>query len=451
MKRILNKVNSSPLFKNTAKLVSANILMSLIPLVVTPIISRIYSPSSFADWGVFSSLFTITYVVLHACYEHAIIRCQKDEVANTTALNILVSSGMILLLALIFLLGDFLEISFFVNFPQKPFLFAYLAITAMLVIFQQTANREGKYTLMSIGSVTIGLSQATLRILFGIFVIFTNGLIAGTIFAQLTALIVFAVCLFKYYNREFFSSISLKGIGQVAKKYKNFPLFDAPATLMAFAASNIPIIILSLYFSKPEIGCYSMIIHLLLMPISFIGASMGKVYYQQISQTCDDDEKRISTLSLKVIKTTALISVFPTLFLVLGGDKLTAMFLGDQWVIADNMILCLALWSIPTILTEPLRFIYRYRGKQHILLRFNALYFVASAGSLLIACSLGLSIYMTLIIFTISTATVKTLLFCNILKQTGVRFANISVLNKTLWLTCIILLAVRLYFILFQQ
>ena len=447
MNNILKKINSSPLLKNTAKLVSANIFMSLIPLVVTPIISRIYSPDKFAEWGIFSSLFTITFVILHFCYEHAIVRCKKEELANMTALNVLVSTFVILFMLVVFAIGEYAEVKFFVEFPQKNFLFAYFAITALLVIFQQTANREGKYNLMVIGSMTIGISQATLRILLGIFVIFSNGLIAGTIFAQLAALLFFTAALFKYYNKDFFRDITFKGIADVARKYKKFPIYDAPATLMAFAASNTPIIILSLYFSKPEIGCYSMIIHLLLMPITFIGSGMGKVYYQQISQNSNDDERKINELSLKVIKTTALISVMPTLFLVLGGDKLTAMFLGDQWVIADKMILCLSLWSIPTILTEPLRFIYRYRGKQNILLRFNALYFTASACSLLISCSIGLSIFVTLIIFTLSTTTVKTLLFCNILKQTGVRFSQIGAINKILWLICVALLVVRLYFI----
>lgn len=449
MKNIVKRINSTPLFKNTAKLVSANILMSLVPLITTPIISRIYAPSSFADWGVFSSLFTMTYVVLHICYEHVIVRCNKDEIANVTALNVLVSLGVIALMAIAFILGDILNLKFFVEFPQKAFYFAYLLITAFLVIAQQIANREGKYTLMSIGAITIGLSQATLRILFGIFIIFTNGLIAGTVFAQLTALLVFVAFLYNYFNKEFFNSITFRGIADVAKKYKKFPLFDAPATLMAFAASNTPIIILSLYFDKPEIGCYSMIVHLLLMPISFIGSSMGKVYYQHISQSCNDDIKKISAVSLKVIKTTAFISVLPTLFLVLGGDKLTAIFLGSQWTIADKMILCLAVWSIPTIITEPLRFIYRYKSKQNILFKFNIFYFLGGVVSLIVCCSLGLSIFTTIIIYAITTATVKTCLFFNILKQTSLSLAQIGLFNIGLLITSIILLAIRLFFILF--
>lgn len=449
MKSIIKKINSVPLFKNTAKLVSANILMSLIPLVCTPIISRIYEPSSFADWGVFSSLFTMTYVVLHLCYEHVIVRCNKDEVGNVTILNIFVSICIILLMLIAFLLGGYLNLKFFVEFPQKTFFFTYLVITAFLVIAQQIANREGRYTLMSIGSITIGLSQATLRILFGVVIIFSNGLIAGTVFAQLVALFVFIILLYNYFNRYFFSNISLKGIAEVAQKYKKFPLFDAPATLMAFAASNTPIIILSLYFNKPEIGCYSMIVHLLLMPISFIGSSMGKVYYQHISQACNDDVKKISAVSLKVIKTTTLISVLPTLFLVLGGDKLTALFLGSQWSIADKMILCLAIWSIPTIITEPLRFIYRYKSKQNILFKFNIFYFLGGLISLIICCSLGLSIFTTITIYAVTTATVKTCLFFNVLKQTNVLLTQVGTLNKILLTTSIILLAIRLCFILF--
>ena len=60
--------------KNTMKLASSNVLMYLIPVIVTPILTRIYEPASFGEWGVFSGLFSIINVVLFLCLENAIVK-----------------------------------------------------------------------------------------------------------------------------------------------------------------------------------------------------------------------------------------------------------------------------------------------------------------------------------------------------------------------------------------
>ena len=83
MIQIINKIKSSALLLNTLKMSMSNIIMLLLPIVVTPILSRLYLPSDFGDWGVFSSFVSIYTLALFAGYENAIVKVTEEEISYT--------------------------------------------------------------------------------------------------------------------------------------------------------------------------------------------------------------------------------------------------------------------------------------------------------------------------------------------------------------------------------
>lgn len=401
------------------KLSSSNIVLYLIPLIATPILSRIYTPNYFGEWGIFASLFTILSVVLFGCYEHVIIKSTDEEFKYACRLSFYVSIAIIVLVALIFLVGDKLEIPFFLEFPSKTFFILYLILSSVLGIFQNISNRIGAYSILALSFIIAGVGQATLRIFFGYIPIFQNGLIAGTVIAQLVCVLFFISRKYWIYIINLVTFSKYTEVIKLAKKYNKFPLYDAPATLLAFAAFNLPTIILSLYYSRADIGCFSIVIQLLLMPMSFIGSAMGRVYYQQISHSENNNEIRNKTIS--ILKITIYLSLLPTLFLILGGDKIVIYFLGAKWHLAGVISLCLTLWSIPTILSQPLISIYRAKNCQNIMLIYNIIYFVGGIGATLIGCNLTSNILYVLVGYSLAGFISKILLFNSILKITDVK------------------------------
>lgn len=437
------QIISVPLIKDALKLSSSNVVMFLLPLIVTPILSRIYDPSLFGEWGLFSSVFVMIQIILYASYEYVIIQSDEEEVASICALCLMIAMSLIALGVILFRIGLSMEIGFFRNFPCPNYFLAYVWITAWLGIFQNIANRQRRYGLMAASYALMGSSQAIFRIIFGISVLFANGLIAGTVYAQLLNVLFLAYFLHAGFTKEFLGTVSWPKIKTCAKKYYRFPLYDAPSLLLSFAAFNLPIVILSFYFSKTEIGYYSVVIQLLLMPLSFVGTAIGKVYYQQISQN-PTNKIRIFEKSLIVVKIVAYLSVLPTLCIALGGDRLIAYFLGEKWTITADMALCLTVWSIPTILTQPLLSLYRCLNRQHTMLVYDALYFTAGIGTLLGACRAGCHLYPTLILYALACSVAKVLLFKDILKQAHIQANALPVPARWLWGGCIFLLAMRL-------
>lgn len=436
---------NNSIFRNTLKMSSSNVLMYFVPVIVTPILTRLYAQEAFGEWGVFSSVITILGVGLFWGYENAIVKAQDERDARHTGLLCLATSGTtILLTALVFLAGSALGIPFFQSFPQKGLLFVYLIVYAFYIILYNFCNRQEKYNTLAISHIVLGGSQALLRIAFGLTALtVVNGLILGTTLAQVLNVLFIAFCLREFLRATAWKEISPQRIKELFRLNSRFPLFDAPASVMAFAAFQSPTLILSLYFGKAEIGCFSIVIQLLLMPMSFIGTAMGKVYYQQLCRAQGDSEA-IRDVSRKVVGTVCIISILPLLFLSLGGDFILVKFLGDKWATAGNVALCLALWSFPTVLAQPLIPLYRTLDRQKRLLFFNALYFTGGVGAILLGCLNSKNLLHILVGFSLVTACCKAGMFADLLHLCGLRLRHINRYVLCLWAVSLGLLAFRL-------
>ena len=89
-----------PLVRNTLKLSSSSVILMFLPLLVTPILSRLYTPADYGDWGVFSSVYYIVIAFLFLSYENTIVKStNKEEVPNLILLCLVVSLAIIIVVA----------------------------------------------------------------------------------------------------------------------------------------------------------------------------------------------------------------------------------------------------------------------------------------------------------------------------------------------------------------
>lgn len=437
-----------PFVRNTLKLSSSSVILMFLPLLVTPILSRLYTPADYGDWGVFSSVYYIIIAFIFLSYENTIVKCNnKQEIPNLILLCLLVSGIVILGVGLFFYLGRSFNLSFCLNFPSVPLLLALLAIYVLHTLINNLANREMLYGKMAISGVINGVSQAVLRITFGVWPIVTYGLIVGNLLAQVIATLFLAIFLFRVIDSKMWKHFSLRQAKNLAVEYKKFPLFDAPARLIEFAIGNLSLLIMAHFWSKDDIGSYSMIVQFILLPITMIGSAMANVYYRELSDQVNNP-KHISTATKRAAKITFYISTLPMLFLALGGDKLLVIFLGKQWVVAGKLALCLVIYSVPVILSEPLLPIFRSLDKQEERFKLNLLCLVLSLGGLIASALLTQNIYLSVIIYAALYAFVRYLMYFRELKIAGISVKDISPYFFTINIASYLFLTVRLLFLL---
>ena len=415
-----------PFIKNTLKLSSSSVLLMLLPLVVTPILSRLYTPVDYSDWGVFASVVQIVNSFLFLSYENTIVRENDSKnVPSLIFLCLFVSSTIIGIVYLLFSIGSQLGIKFFVDFPSIGLLVVMLLASGFYSLSNNIANREKKYGPMAIANIINGTSQAVIRIALGLWPIISFGLIVGNVLAHLIGVSILILSLHKILRDYSFKRVTVSSVKKQAIKNKKFVLFDAPARFIEFAIGHLALIVLSLFWAKSEIGCYSMIVQFVLLPITIVGSAMGNVYYREISENVGDNEG-IETSTRRVAKITFAISLVPVLFLVLGGDILLEKFLGSQWIGSGRMALCMVAYSVPVIMSEPLLPIYRALDKQEIRFKFNIFNFIFSIGLLIVTSFFIKDIYTVVLIYSISYAIVRFMIYHSELKLVGLGFMSVS-------------------------
>ena len=259
--------------------------------------------------------------------------------------------------------------------------------------------------------------------------------------AEIITSLFLCVCLIKIDTRKW-TTVTMRGVKNLLIKYRKFPLYDAPSNLLAFSTLNLPIIILAGTYSKSSIGCFSIILQLLLLPMSLVGSSMGKVYYQELCCAAGDS-KRIEKMSESILNILLIVSVIPMLLLSCGGDYLVVLFLGENWSTAGHVALILSLWSFPVILTQPLLPLFRAYNIQNVLLRYDILYFVGGIGSLLLCCYCSLSMFATLIVYAAICALVKFALFYKMASIVKYNMFNHR-MALSIWIFAVCILVVRL-------
>lgn len=442
--KLLEKYRNHSLLINTAKLSFSNLLMYVLPIIVTPILSRLYSPANFGEWGVFSSTITIITIALFLSFENTIVKAEEDEVPLILVICLFIGT---LLSALFLIFIEELEswgLLAASGCNTVTIFLIYLIAYILYSLSYNLNNRYAQYTPLALANIIQGGSQALFRIALAYIIITSvNGLILGTTIAECITAFFLSVMIFPQIKKYEWRKCSLTKLKDTFIKYKNFPLYDAPANLLAFSAFSLPTIILAISYSKSEIGSLSIVFQLLLMPMSLIGSAIGKVYYQELSTNANDKSKT-KEVTNSILRIISIISILPLIFICCGGDKLIVCFLGSEWQTAGSISICLSLWSFPIILTQPLLPIFRVQDKQKKQLYYDILYFTFGIGSLVLCSYNSLTIYATLSCFSVACAISKFALFKQILYLSGCTVTKHKI-ALFIWCIGVLLLSIRLY------
>lgn len=211
LKEKLRKIGKNQFILNAAKLSSSNILLYLMPVVFTPILSRLYSVEAYGEWGTFSAFLSIIIVAQFLGYDNILMKVDRDKLHGSILLCVLASLCMIAFVVVLFVVGYFLKIPAFADFPSVGLLLVYLILYIGYLISYNLCNRFEHYSVLATTNVIQGLAQGLTRILMGVLaVVAVNGLILGAVFSELIAMVIYIVVIIK--NQD------LRGAAKVAGK-----------------------------------------------------------------------------------------------------------------------------------------------------------------------------------------------------------------------------------------
>ncbi len=314
--------------RNVLTLMTGTIIAQAIPIAITPILTRLYTPEDFGLLGLFVAVTAIFGSIANGRYELAIMLPEKDEDAiNVAALGILIAlcfSITLLIPAIFFndqitnLLGN-QEIGFWLYFV--PFV---VLITGLYNVLNYLNTRKKLYK--DIAKVNVYKATAMVSVQLGISFSKSGaaGLITGRIISQIVANYRLAKNAQQNYDIK---QIKKSEIKRLTKRYIDFPKFSMWAILANSLAYNLTNVLISAYYTVSTLGFYSLAQRMLGMPASLIGSSIGQVYFQEATKEKQETGKAINTFNktskklfiLSVAMFTPLYFLLPTVFGVVFG------------------------------------------------------------------------------------------------------------------------------------
>jgi O-antigen/teichoic acid export membrane protein len=282
----------------------------LVSILLSPALTRIYSPQQFGVLSVYTALLTILVVIASLRYELTVPMAANDEDAiNLVALCGCVLAGTTLAIAI----GSF-------AFPEEAlerlwptpinsayiFLYRGLFVLGFLClggyyIALYLGTRGGAYHAIARTRLYQGVVGPVSQIGFGLVGAGAPGLLAGSILGQ-------SAGTFGLFHRllrrdpALLGKVSWVRMAALARRYRRFPLIASWAALIDSAGgSQLLYLLVTGAYSARIAGFIFLAERVVARPLSMVGTSILQVYMGEAGRTASEDPPRLKKRFYQVV------------------------------------------------------------------------------------------------------------------------------------------------------
>lgn len=369
---------------NVLTLMTGTAIAQAIPILISPILTRLYTPADFGLLALYSSVVSMIAVIVTGRYELAVMLPDKDEdAANVGALSL----GIAIVITLLSLLVIWLFNVGIARLLGRPELAKWLYLVPLSVfslgiyqILNYWSTRRNQYRRLAMSRVTQSVANGGVTLGVGVNHWGVSGLIAGTLIGQVLS----AGVLVQQAWQDFLkykSSIRWQRMKDNGKVYQDFPKINSVHAFVDILQSSGVVFLMSSLFGSAVLGFYSFTLRILQAPLGLLGASVSQVFYQKASETY----KNGGDLQALVKKTLLSLGVMALpIFLLLGffAPELFGFVFGKQWREAGTYAQILAPWLFLNFIVSPISQVPIIVGEQ------KKNFLLAIIGNSVILCSI---------------------------------------------------------------
>lgn len=355
-------------FKNIAMLMTGTTIAQAIPVLVSPLLTRIYSPEDFGAFALYLAIASIVAVVVTGRYEMAILLPKKESDAyHLVVLSVLLAAvaSLCLFFAIVLFKPD-IEAS--LGWSGNNYWIYWLPLSVFFTAAYQSlnymCNREGRYKQMALSRIFQSLSMTSVHLVVGYLKVGGAGLIAGQIIGQVSAASVMAYMMFIKVRRTTLRIHKRKMLALI-KRYSDFPKYLILAHGFNTASAQSPVIFLSAMFGSGSAGFYILIQRVIGAPMVIVAGAIGDVFRHEASHEYAKSGNcrliyRSSFFRLLII------SVVPFSIFLLFAPELFVMVFGEAWRLSGEYAQILTPMFFLQFLTSPLSTMFMIAQKQKI-------------------------------------------------------------------------------------
>jgi len=328
----VTNVRKSKYAQNAGQIVLGNAIGQSISLISMPIQSRLYGPSLFGEYGVFSATANLVSGLVSLGLVSAIPSPREEEEATDIYRLCIVSAcalTTILIGTSIALTPYFRIMNVNTNYLlMLAMLGAFLVANTWATAAYTLALRRGAYTLLRLNPMIASGVNLLGAVAFALAGFASLGLPAAAIISQAAILVHLLNGL-----RPRRASLRARNYVSLLRKYREFPIFQMPSNLLRGLGAQMPILVISSFYGSSFLGHYSIAQRLLYVPITLVGGAMGQVHFQRSSELLHREES-IGPLTSRVVRAIMTLVLVPLALVGVFGRILLTALLGPEWALA---------------------------------------------------------------------------------------------------------------------
>ncbi len=303
-----------------------------IPIAIIPILTRMFSPEDFGLLALYAACVSILGVVATGRYEIAIMLPKDDEDARLLLqLSMLVALFFSLLISIPISIWNAQIARFLGNEDIAVWLYLVPLSVLFTGIYQALTywnNRQKKFINTAVSRVNQSLFQGFVQTSLG-FLQVSGGLIWG----QSIGIVSGSIYLLKK-DRSYKSLIKKTKINSIQKqgiKYHKFPTYGVWGALCDAGAVQMPVILLTKFYSNSVTGMFSLTFRVLNMPTSIISSAIAQVLFQKVVEISQTEPEKLNLYIIKMFLLLFVIYLPAVPILFIWGESLFSIIFGNEW------------------------------------------------------------------------------------------------------------------------
>ena len=369
--------------KNFFTLMTGNVIAQLIPVLFSPLLTRLFSPAEFGLLGLFMVITNSFSVIGAARYEMAIMLPEKDDEAkNVFALSLFIS----ICTGIIFGTLTYFFHDLIIDKLQRPDFSSLLYLAPVVILFislyqalnywlirkkefrKNAVNKIGQTFTSTAGSIVLGL----LGVPYGIVIGYALGWVAinfvGWFQLRMTG-----------FKKE---GITKEGMRKMFSVHSDFLTYNALPALMNSISTSLPLFFINLFYTSAIAGYFTLARQVLIVPVSFISYAVSQVLFQRATEKI---QKKVSIKKEFNNLFMLLAAIAASVFIVVAstGPWLFSLVFGAKWQEAGEFARILALSCSLQFLVSSFSILLPALGRVKTISAWQAVYFI-------VICSLSL-------------------------------------------------------------
>jgi len=267
--------------RNVIMLAGSGFIAQALPVLLSPILTRLYEPSVFGEYSLITSIIILLSILATGRYELAMFADGgKDEKLRIVSLCWLWSFVFALLSLGVLAFLYVIEWQYFsLIYLLIPFGLFFYATYQVNYCFQ---NSEANYKFMVRLRVMHSVILITSQLVFGLLISSPSGMLLGFI---LSYVLIYYLNIRLGVNAKLIPNFKSKFYIELMTKHKKYPMFLLPGHFLNSLARLSPNLLLPVNYSFVDAGYFLLIQRVLGAPVSIIANSVSDVFKEEAAKS----------------------------------------------------------------------------------------------------------------------------------------------------------------------